>query len=372
MATSEPLIASAPQPSARHYEDVVEAILEGDVVPFLGAGANLCGQPVSEWDPKKSKRLPLGSELARYLAKEFKYEPREFKATCACHTRNHKFLEVADDLLRISQYAELVKDPGLLYKRLSELFDRDYPPTPLHWLLANLPSKLAEKGRREPHLLVITTNYDDIMERTFRMTGEPFDVVYYMAVGPLRGKFIHLPWQGEVGTVGNNDPKLSLKKVSIVFKIHGAVFRSAGAGAEQVDELITAEEYSSSFVITEDNYIDYLTQVDLNTIPVALRVKMLQSNFLFLGYSLRDWNLRAFLHRIWHKRPVYRRSWAIQRAPEPLEAQFWRKRQVEIFDADLLDYTMMLCRRLSIPTLPTSAPAPRADSRSRPRRRKTV
>lgn len=335
---------SVPAPDAEHYKDVAEAILEGTVVPFLGAGANLCGHSC-EWDPLSRVRLPLGGELARYLAEQFGYSPRKFEATCTCHEDNnrHEFLEPADDLLRVSQYVAVVKDTIPLYKRLTQIFDDNYDPTPLHRLIASLPAKLADKLAEQgtddpPHLLVVSTNYDDLMERAFEAAGEPFDVVYYMASGLNRGKFVHRAQSGSINVIAepNNYPGLSLNHGSIIFKIHGEVHRT---NADAKDDY-------HSYVITEDHYIEYLTHIDHNKIHPALLAKMKNSNFLFLGYSLRDWNLRAFLHRIWATRPDRCRSWAIQHKPELLEAKSWGKRDVDVFDEDLNEYVTQLSRQL--------------------------
>ena len=71
-----------------------------------------------------------------------------------------------------------------------------------------------------------------------------------------------------------------------ILKIHGVVDRQNRA--------------CDSYVITEDHYIDYLAHKDIaQQLPVQLLEKMSWSHFLFLGYSLRDWNLRVILHRIW-------------------------------------------------------------------------
>ena len=43
----------------------------------------------------------------------------------------------------------------------------------------------------------MTTNYDDALERAFRAAGEAFDLVWYVAEGEHRGKFLHLPPDGE-------------------------------------------------------------------------------------------------------------------------------------------------------------------------------
>ena len=68
--------------------------------------------------------------------------------------------------------------------------------------------------------------------------------------------------------------------------------------------------------------------------------------FLFLGYSLRDWNMSVILHRIWHEDPYKNTSWAIQLHPEEVDRDFWRKRNLEILDADLLEYIEALGRCL--------------------------
>ena len=85
---------------------------------------------------------------------------------------------------------------GPLYDKLHELFDADYPPSRLHELLASLPRRLGLAERRR-YQLIMTTNYDDALERAFRAAGEAFDLVWYVAETEDRGKFLHLPPDGE-------------------------------------------------------------------------------------------------------------------------------------------------------------------------------
>lgn len=120
----------------------------------------------------------------------------------------------------------------------------------------------------------------------------------------------------------------------MVLKIHGAVHR--GQEAER-----------DSYVITEDHYIDYLTRTDLsNLVPVTLAAKLKKSHFLFLGYSLRDWNLRVILHRIWGEQKLSYKSWAIQLKPQLLDQKFWGKREVDILGVDVGEYIVGLDQRL--------------------------
>jgi hypothetical protein len=102
-------------------------------------------------------------------------------------------------------------------------------------------------------------------------------------------------------------------------------------------------------VITEDDYITFLAQADISgLLPVTLGGRLRRSNFLFLGYGLRDWNLRIILHRIWteHMTMGTYSSWAIQVDPEELDQKFWQRRNVEVIDMPLEQYVTQLRERL--------------------------
>lgn len=301
-----------------HYDQVVTSIIEGRVIPFFGAGVNLCGRPKGlPWH--RGQYLPSGSELAEHLAKRFRYPGSD-----------------RTDLVRVSQYVATMSGLGALYDELRKLFDADYPPTPLHRFFASLPHLLREKGYDTECQLIVTTNYDDLMERTFKQVGEPFDLVAYEAEDKVqRGKFWHWPPEGEPRLIDkpNKYRGLAPGERSVVLKIHGAIDRR--------------NERRDSFVITEDHYIDYLTRTDISSLlPVTLAEKLGRSHFLFLGYSLRDWNLRVILHRIWREQRLRYKSWSIQLAPQPLDEKFWQKRDVDLFDVSLEDYVAALDARI--------------------------
>ena len=112
----------------------------------------------------------------------------------------------------------------------------------------------------------------------------------------------------------------------MVAKIHGAVGR-------RTDE-------RDSFVITENHYIAYLSRADIpKLIPVNLATRMRKSHFLFLGYSLKDWNLRVILHRLWGDEGLDFNSWAVQPHPDKIEERAWYRRGVELLDSRLEEYT---------------------------------
>jgi SIR2-like protein len=104
-----------------------------------------------------------------------------------------------------------------------------------------------------------------------------------------------------------------------------------------------------SFVVTEDDYIDYLGHADVGSaIPVALAAKLRRSHFLFLGYGMCDWNLRLVLGRVWGGEEMSYRSWAVLPAPHPLERHFWRLRRVDLLESALDEYVEGLARYAGI------------------------
>jgi SIR2-like domain len=304
-----------------HYSRVAELLADGEVVPFLGAGANLCDRSeLTTWE--LGRFAPSGSELAGALAKRSKFPDDDL------------------DLMRVAQYVDAVLGERKLYRYLHSVFDADYPLTSVHALFARLPRLLDGSGRPLP--LFVTTNYDDFMERALTATGVPFDVVWYEAKrGPLQGLFLHRNPNGEVVPieVPNEYTGLDLDERTVVLKLHGAIDR--------------IDARRDSYVITEDSYIDYLVGGDVGEqIPFSLVERMEDSHFLFLGYSMRDWNLRVILKRIWGARQLDLKSWAVQRAPtdsgeREVEEALWRDRgDVELLYVPLNEYMINLEEKL--------------------------
>lgn len=299
-----------------HFETVLRAVTENRLAPFLGASVNLVGRESERpWQFGQTNFLPVGSELADHLARTFDYPSTEPR-----------------DLVRVSQFVAVKSGIGPLYDELRKIFKTEYPPTPLHTLFAELPKQMRERGY-PPGMMIVTTNYDDALERAFRMANEPFDLVTYAAEGEAHGKFMHTPPDGKPRLIDkpNKYLGLALDDRPTILKIHGVLDR--------------ANRARDSYVITEDHYIDYLAHKDIaQQLPAQLLEKMSWSHFLFLGYSLRDWNLRVILHRLWGDQKFKYKAWAVSdtnilgEKPQPLEQEFWRLRDVDIIKMPLDDY----------------------------------
>lgn len=304
----------------RHYRLVIKAMREGRVVPFLGAGVNLCGRPQDfVWKAGESTRLPSGHELADFLSQEWYIEG----------------LEGAGSLLRVSHYAEVLAGPDWLYDKLHAIFSGRYGPTRVHDFLARVPERLFREQGIEPprYQLIVTTNYDDALEQAFAAAREPYHLVWYVAEGEEheRGKFMHKAPEAQPVLIADPSEYVDVSTASgtVVLKIHGAVQRAA------------PDSETDSYVITEDDYIEFLTggTAIASLIPVELANQLKRSHFLFLGYGLADWNLRVILNRIWREQRNPNNSWAIQLdPPNELDERFWLKKNIEIFGIDLTEY----------------------------------
>jgi len=308
-----------------HYRCVAQAILSGDVVPVLGAGANLCDRdPGEPWQPGRT--LPSGSELADLLARQFGTS-----------------VTPANDLLRVSQAAALERGYGPVFRQLRKVFAREndngYAPTLLQRFLAELPALRTARDLPPCPQLIVTTNYDDLLEQAFEDAGEAFDLVYYLAQGEARqaggrrahqGSFVHVDPDGKRTIVRNPKKYVTVTPSArtVILKIHGAA---------------RPDPSEDSWVITEDHYIDYLTRTSLSELfPVRLLEKLLSSNLLFLGYAMKDWNLRVLLHRIWLQRDSSWESWAVQLEADELDKKLWSDKDVNIQCVPLKTYVTEL------------------------------
>jgi len=283
------------------YGAIRKAFQTGKVIPFLGAGASFGSRVPGQtpWQGAKQDYLPTAGELAKCLADEANFPSNESSI----------------ELTKVAQYYSAVVGRTPLDDRLAEIFSFMQAPGPIH-------EYLAEAAAAAP-LLIVTTNYDDLIERAFTAAGRPFDTVIHLATG---GEVQWTPHGQPPQALLSKALDIDLTKVSVIYKIHGAIDRSP---AQQ-----------GQYVITEDDYIDFLTRMTKNTaIPNVFADPFQKRPFLFLGYGLYDWNLRVVLNRIDKelRRPGDIRSWAIETQSKTLEKTLWGHRNVTVFDGLTLD-----------------------------------
>jgi hypothetical protein len=203
----------------------------------------------------------------------------------------------------------------------------------VHRFLAGLQQILRERGKGPQ--VILTTNYDDALERAFDAIGEPYDLVTYACAYPVehRGRFVHwTPGAAEPIPIEkpNEYKGLDPSRRTVILKMHGAVVR-----CDTFDQ--------DNYVITEDHYIDYLAHTDITQLlPTPIPRYLRNSHFLFLGYGMRDWNLRVILRRIWGTHALDFPSWSVQYKPAEVETRYWKDRGVAVFDCDVAEYVERL------------------------------
>lgn len=315
----------APKPDARHYELVVQAMVDegAPLVVLLGSRVNASDR-IESWHPGTG--LPNADELAMRLALRLRPQPHE-----------------PNDLASVAQQVCASRGNAPLYRMLKDMLPPDPRPGAVHRFFARLPGTLAYLGIPARHQLIVTTNYDTALERAFDEAREPYDLVLYMASGEDQGKFVHFPFDREPTVIDTpnsyfrlpiNDDDLTR---TVILKIHGAVDGRDG-------------EYSwaDNYVITEDQYISYMSRSKVDSlIPVQILQMLREGNWLFLGYTVRDWNLRVFLNRIWNGARMEATSWAVQRDPEDLEKDLWKQAGVDLYASSLVDYLTGLSEHIS-------------------------
>ena len=295
------------------YLMIRDGLLRGRVIPLLGSAASTGErQQNTKWKHGQGACLPTAGELARHLAEKAGFPEEE---------------EL--NLTKVAQYYDVVGGRKALNEELHSIFDCDYPLSSVHTFLADIPTPL----------LIVTTNYDDCIERALTLKNREYDLVIHTTDAAAGD---HLLWweYGKSAPLKISPNKLDLGDLNartVVYKMHGAVDRQ-WANRDQ-------------YVITENDYIDFLSRMTKNKAVPAVFAEPFQSrHFLFLGYGLNDWNLRVVLNRIEKdlRRPKGIRSWAVQEDPSPLEQRFWQERGVEVYNKSLDTFVRELTSRLEL------------------------
>ena len=291
-------------------------------MPFLGAGVNAEGDGYAG--------LPLGAAVALRLAEDLvTAQVTKFEELAKVEVLNEALNEYPhllrlslQDLARVAFHLErAVDNPHLMRVVRSILHDRDCEPSRLLKTLARLPVRL-----------IVTTNYDGLMEKAFEEAGRK----YRRVVQPIGGF--------DPNAMVELDEELAEAKaggIPILYKIHGSFPDDGDDAGETRDRII----------ITEEDYIEFLTVVanERRGIPQAIRSEMSSATLLFLGYSLEDWDFRTLFKGTIEtlQRHEMFKSFAVQRQAPQFWVKFWQEepRKVTIHDMDLHAFAAQLAER---------------------------
>jgi hypothetical protein len=286
--------ADEPPEETMPYPALLDRLIRGELAFFLGAGAAL-------------GRLPLA---------------RAFYETL------RSLIQAPDELgdERVTQHFADRYGRGALDAKVHEMLRGPTPePTALHWLLATLTSRLREKGYRPRPPLILTTNFDDWMERALLAAGEPFHLFTFRVEEPHAGHFVYRPPSGEVFVVDRPEQFHEIPgEHAIVVKYHGGLHHDIPLPV--------------SYAFTRGDFMQATRRLPA-ALPRAVLDRLTGSPLLFLGHGLADDAVEALAREL-HGRSPGTRSWAIQRFAWPAWRLYWREIGVDIVDIQLSRFAL--------------------------------
>jgi len=255
--------------------ELVHRYREGRLIPFVGAGASMA----VTWDGGK-KRGPSWRELVDEAARKLDFEPDLLRARGTdlqileyFKSKRHDFAELQNWL-----FAEMRPPDECL---------RD---SSIHKALAGLA-----RCR-----VIYTTNYDDFIERAFKLHGRPARKIAIEA---------------HMGDYSFND-----SNACEIVKFHGDF------------------SHPNVMVLSESHYE---RRLKLDTaMDYRLRADLLGRVVLFIGYSFRDWNV-SYLFRMvndqFHGLPeslAKRRAYITVPDPSDFELRLFDERNIGVIPVD--------------------------------------
>jgi hypothetical protein len=348
------------------------------VIPFLGAGVNLCDPPqispiemvsklAQEFDslpenksligvpcsicplPLKGWPPPEGCPLRQIASQQTGTQSTSVES---CPISHEQQLALAKMNLRLLvQYLKL-RYGQQFYQEIHRLFNldaRECKPNRVHRFFATLPDKMRNKGYSLPYQLLVTTNYDEMLESAFLDARQPFDLVFYVAeddenVGEakggenVRGRFRHKTWE-EISSGQQGKGKILTEQDTLPLGVRPIILKLYGT-------------WTDKFVITEEHHINYLSSHPIDEVLKSELLNALTNpgnDILLLGYSLNDGDLELIMHRFLEARqPLNGKFWIVhQSKPGSLEEQLWNDRKKgDLIESSLEDFIANLDERI--------------------------
>jgi len=276
---------------SRVLDLVGEAVRSQQCILFLGAGVHAPPPEGSPFHYPADQRPPVGKALSRELAAASDFAER-FPG------------EDPGNLQRVALAYEIDSSRGRLVDAISSAVDTGRAPSPMLRALARLDFPL-----------VITTNYDQLFERALRDAGkQPRVAVYKPEPEPT------------------TDFRNATAQAPVLYKLHGDI------------------AHRESLVVTDEDYIQFVLRMSdkepYDPIPLSLKFFLTGSTTLFVGYSLRDYNLRLLFKALRWKIDAANvpDMYSVDVHPDPLIQDVWQsqRRYVKFIAQDVWSFVPRL------------------------------
>lgn len=218
-----------------NIKELRKAIERNNLVVFIGAGIS------------KNSDIPTWSELIKCFAEKLEYDNCKNcncrKPDCPIPCCKYRYNFSQDEYLKIPQYF-FNEDSFNYYEVIKKVLDVEAKPNIINEFIIDLYPK---------H--IITTNFDRLIENTKRPNSMMYKVI-------VKDEDLLTP------QISNN----------YIIKMHGDI------------------NDSESIVLKESDYLDYQKKHIL--IETFIKSLLIDHTFLFIGYSLNDYNLKLIINWI--------------------------------------------------------------------------
>ena len=352
-----------------HKKNLIKAVMEGAIVPFLGADINLCDRQRKDTNPLEwqvdGPYPPTNCELAAYINASINRDSQDktgfldrvidllisstFMGELPKGLTRNKLQTIAGfshlEPHRVSQYVPQSKSKlagfiNYIYTNCS------YRANSLHEFLVYLikeacPSDVNENDfGATSYPLIVNTCFDRTLENLFEEEKLSFDLVSYTN---SEKKFVYQQFDShecikqEIITERTKDNFYGLlRERPVILRIYGPV------------ELKNSSHGGENFALSEDHFLDYLAHDVSRQLPDRLRNKLLNGRLWFLGYNLSYWYLRFIIRQIIQDKRLNNKSsntlnnsdtsqwWAVREKSDTLNEYLWINNGVTFFDGQTI------------------------------------
>lgn len=270
---------------------VADGVRRQQCILFLGAGVHAPPPEGSPFEYPADQRPPSGAALSRELASR-------------CGLADNHPTEDVGHLQRVALFFEIERSRHQLVEAVRNSVQVNRRPSPMLRALAALDFPL-----------VITTNYDQLLEHALAAAGKhPRVAVYTPELEP---------------TTDYRDPT---PESPVVFKIHGDI------------------DHPESLVVTDEDYIQFVLRMSnkdpYDPVPLTLKFYLTGWTTLFVGYSLLDYNLRLLFKTLRWKIDSANLPdmYSVDYHPDPLIFDVWhnQRRYVKFIAQDVWSFVPRL------------------------------
>jgi len=274
------------------YRVVSELLRSRQILVLLGSGVP---QSARREPTVGASRVfpPSNRELKEQLARLCDFPPEE--------------LETSDIAEVASLYIHRLGRPSLDELLQKSFAVKHYKPSSSHGLLAR-----AAAASSTP-LLILTTNFDSLMEAALGELGAAFEVWTYVTVP---GPAMEGPVRCGISSARDWNP------AARICRLTGPAMRPAPTG---------------EYVLAEEDQIDWVAGLDVGVVP-QIQPLLADAHFLMLGTSADSWAQRALLRRFFARRSRSKTSWAVNLNPSARSVIAWQRYGIEVHNIELNDW----------------------------------